>query len=156
MSPRPLPEPEGLAELREAAQSALVFAIMGDREKCVEPLCAIVEMDSRAVHAALCGWSGLTLSMFEADEGAAGEGEFWVIEAEDIATGEPRDIDEASAAERGALRFVTCFGNRDYATTTAIVKAVYDDPQALAELLFKSVFLAASAAKALKAKRDAA
>lgn len=149
-------DPAALGELKEAAQSALIYAIIGDREKCVEPLGAIVEMSAQAVHGALCGWSGLTLSVFEQDEGAPGDGEFWAIEAEDIETGEPRSIDEASAAERAALCFVTCFGNKDYATTTAIVKAVYDDPQALAELLFQSVTLAAEAAKVLKERREAA
>jgi hypothetical protein len=144
----------GLEALKEAAQSALIYAIMGDAGKCSDAIGAICEMGPRAIHAALSGWAGLAHHVFEKEQGPAGPGDFWYVEAEDTRTGEIVSIDEMNnPAARDAVRLVSCIGNNDHATIAAIVKTACADEETLAELMVQSVTLAASLAK-YQAKKD--
>lgn len=147
-----------LAKLHEAAQGALIYTLMGDAEKFADAIEAIVQMGPRAVHAALSGWSALTLHGFQQDQGPIADGEFWYLETEDIETGKVVSIDQAEdPATRDAMRLVTCVGNKDGDTIGAIVMTAWnaDEGETLAALMCRSVTIAADMANHLRELREA-
>jgi hypothetical protein len=147
-----------LAKLREASQNALIYALMKDADQFGEAIEQIVQMGPRAVHAALCGWSGLTLHAFEQDQGPAGEGDWWGVEVEDARTGKVVSLDKVTdPATRDAMRLVSCIGNKDHATIAAIVHTAWDaddDGETLASLMVRSVTIAADMAGHLRERRE--
>ena len=147
-----------------AVEKALIYAILtgkglndeGVSGEFADAIGVIVEHGPGAVHAALSGWSGLTLHGFTETQGPPPPGGFWFLEVEDVKAGVTVSSDVCDPATRDAMRIVTCLGNKDHAMIAAIVKTAWDgDDDTLVDLLLTSVRVAAKVAIHLKEARDA-
>jgi hypothetical protein len=136
--------------LQRYTRDAIAYALDEDVEGCLRVILDIAEMGPVAVHAALVGWSTVSLSGFEEDQGKARPGDWWGLEVEDLQTGETVSADAVSdPATRDAARLITCVGNQDHDTIAAIIMAAEVDMEALVKLMFQSVKLAACIARSL-------
>lgn len=135
--------------LQRRTMDALACALDTDTERCLDVLLDIAGMGPVAVHAALTGWSTISLAGFE-DESAARPDGFWCLEVEDARTGEQVSVDEVrDAATRDAARLITCVGNQDHDTIAAIIMATERDAKQLIKLMFQSVRMAAAIARGM-------
>jgi hypothetical protein len=130
--------------ISKAADEAFQAAYAGDKTGVIDRLGDIADHGLPGIHAAIMGWSAITLKCFTGDDRPAG---FYQLEVTDNATGAQASVDQMyPAVQQQALQLVTLHGNRDFDTQVAIVRKACGGPDGGAHLMVASVTLAASAA----------
>ena len=142
--------PPGLAD---STREALISATCGQERRAIESIADIAGWGPQGVHAALCGWSAISLEGL--GEGDAGRPGYWYLEVTDSRTGDVVAIDqpEITPAERDAARLVSLYGNDDHSTIIAIVHAHWDT-DCCAGLMVASVRMAAGVARSMAEGTD--
>jgi hypothetical protein len=136
------------AAIGEAADQAFRAAFNGDRETVADRLGDIAERwGPPGIHAAVMGWSAITLKAMTGD-GFNDRAEFYALEVTENATGKTTSVDQMySGPEQQAIQMVTLYGNRDDATSIAMIKTACAGPDYGAGLMVASVTLAAESAR---------
>lgn len=106
---------------------ALTHGVAGDHDTAMDLLLPILKRDDQTMYATLCALA--ESASFDARQQHE-PGQHFGIEVEEIATGAAASADDLPPGIRFAARFVTAHANRDWDTTNALYRALYDaDPE---------------------------